>query len=58
MVQKELSLILGGDVRADTPGHSAKFGSYGMLDLDLMLVVNIQLVQVRYLNIYKNLMFN
>lgn len=58
MVQKGQPLILGGDGRADTPGHSAKFGSYGMLDLDLMLVVNIQLVQVRYLNTYKNLMFN
>lgn len=47
-------LILGGDGRADTLGHSAKFGSYGMLDLYLMLVVNIQLVQGRYLNTCKN----
>ena len=30
-------LVLGGDGRADTPGHSAKYGSYAMLDMDLML---------------------
>jgi solute carrier family 8 (sodium/calcium exchanger) len=36
--------------RADTPGHSAKFGSYGILDLDLIMVVDIQLVQV---NLFK-----
>ena len=48
MIQQGQLLTLGGDGRADTPGHSAKFGSYGMLDLDLMLVVDIQLVQVRY----------
>lgn len=40
------SLVLGGDGRADTPGHSAKYGSYAMLDMDLMLVIDIQLVQV------------
>lgn len=34
------------DGRADTPGHSAKYGSYAMLDMDLMLVIDIQLVQV------------
>lgn len=39
-------LVLGGDGRADTPGHSAKYGSYAMLDMDLMLVIDIQLVQV------------
>ncbi|XP_078327710.1 uncharacterized protein LOC111106332 isoform X2 [Crassostrea virginica] len=38
-------LVLGGDGRADTPGHSAKYGSYAMLDMDLMLVIDIQLVQ-------------
>lgn len=41
------ALTLGGDGRADTRGHSAKYGSYGLLDLDLMLVKHIELVQVR-----------
>ena len=41
------SVVLGGDGRADTPGHSAKFGSYSVLDLDECNVVDIQLVQVR-----------
>ena len=27
------SLQLGGDVRADSPGHTAKYGSYSMFDL-------------------------
>ena len=29
----ELPLIIGGDGRADSPGHSAKYGSYGIIDL-------------------------
>ena len=33
-------LVLGGDGRADTPGHSAKYESYAMLDME-----DIQLVQ-------------
>lgn len=47
MVERGQPLTLGGDGRADTPGHSAKYGNYTMLDLDLMLVVDIQVVQVR-----------
>lgn len=43
--QQGVSLVLGGDGRADTPGHSAKYG-YAMLDMYLMLVTDIQLVQV------------
>ena len=37
---------LGGDGRADTPGHCAMFGSYTLMDLDLNKVVDSQLVQV------------
>ena len=40
------SLVLGGDGRADTPGHSAKYGSYSMMDLKQGVVLDIQLVQV------------
>lgn len=52
MKDKELPLILGGDGRADTPGHSAKYGSYAMLDLNLMMVVDFQLVQVESFILY------
>ncbi|KAF3854201.1 hypothetical protein F7725_022256 [Dissostichus mawsoni] len=41
-------LVLGGDGRADSPGHCAKFGSYTMLELHANLVIDIQLVQVGY----------
>uniref|UniRef100_A0AAV2LZS8 Uncharacterized protein n=1 Tax=Knipowitschia caucasica TaxID=637954 RepID=A0AAV2LZS8_KNICA len=32
-------------MRADSPGHSAKYGSYTMMDLKSNKVVDIQLVQ-------------
>ena len=40
-------LTIGGDGRADSPGHSAKYGSYGIIDLDNNKVIHIELVQVR-----------
>ena len=39
-------LTIGGDGRADSPGHSAKFGSYGIIDLSINKV--IELVQVSH----------
>ncbi|XP_030269578.1 uncharacterized protein LOC115579945 isoform X2 [Sparus aurata] len=39
------SAILGGDMRADSPGHSAKYGSYTLMDLNNNNVIDIQLVQ-------------
>ncbi|XP_062588586.1 uncharacterized protein LOC134250245 isoform X2 [Saccostrea cucullata] len=38
-------LHLGGDGRADTPGHCAKFGSYTLMDLAENVVVDLQLIQ-------------
>ena len=38
--------MLGGDGRADSPGHSAKFGSYTTMELQKKAVIDIQLVQV------------
>jgi solute carrier family 8 (sodium/calcium exchanger) len=38
--------ILGGDGRADSPGHCAKFGSYCLMDLRRGKIVDVQLVQV------------
>ena len=37
---------VGADGRADTPGRSAKFGSYGIIDMSSNKVLHIELVQV------------
>ena len=42
----KLPLTIGGDGRADSPGHSAKYGSYGIIDLSTNKVLHIELVQV------------
>jgi len=47
MAQRSGSLILGGAMRADSPGHCAKYGCYTMMDLTGNRVVNISLIQVR-----------
>lgn len=39
-------VVLGGDGRADSMGHSAKFGSYALMDLQRNKVLDVQLVQV------------
>ena len=44
----ELPLITGGDGRADSPGHSAKYESYSVIDLRTNKVLHIDLVQVYY----------
>lgn len=38
---------LGGDGRADTPCHCAKFGSHTLMDLEKNMVVDLQLIQVK-----------
>lgn len=40
-------LVIGGDGRADSPGHSAKYGSYRFMDMKRKKILDIQLVQVR-----------
>ena len=40
------SLKLAGDMRCCTPGHTAKYGSYTMIDLEANQVLDFQLVQV------------
>ena len=40
-------LSIGGDGRSDSPGHSAKYGSYGLIDLATHKVLHIELVQVK-----------
>lgn len=39
-------LIVAGDGRSDSPGHSAKFGSYSLLEVTINKVVDIEIVQV------------
>ena len=44
------AFTLGGNGRADTLGHSAKYEIYGLLDLDLMHVLHKELVQLSVFN--------
>ena len=39
-------LVLGGDGRCDSPGFSAKYGSYSFMELDYNVVLHVELVQV------------
>ena len=39
-------LVLAGDGRADSPGHSAKYGTYTMMDMAINKIVDLQLLQV------------
>lgn len=39
-------LTLAGDGRADSPGHSAKYGTYTMLDVEKNKVLHVETVQV------------
>lgn len=39
-------VVLGGDARCDSPGYSAKYGSYTLMDLVTKKIVDFQLVQV------------
>lgn len=43
----ESPVMLAGDGRSDSPGFSAKYGSYTFLDLTTTAVVHLELVQVR-----------
>ena len=43
---KKQGLVLGGDGRADSPVHSAKYGSYSLVDVKQNKVVDLKLVQV------------
>jgi len=39
-------LTIGGDGRCDSPGHSAKYGSYNLMELRHNVVLDVELVQV------------
>lgn len=40
------AIALRGDGRCDSPGHSAKYGAYHLVELDLNKVLVVELVQV------------
>jgi hypothetical protein len=44
---EETPLVCGGDGRADSPGHCAKYGTYTLIELQKKVIVDIQLVQVQ-----------
>ena len=44
--RKKQGLVLGVDGRADSPGHSAKYGTYSVVDLKQSKVLDLKLVQV------------
>ena len=48
--QEKTPLVLAGDGRSDSPGHSAKYGSYS-IELTANKVVHFQLVQVNFINL-------
>ena len=50
--QEKRTLVLGGDGRADSPGHSAKVGSYTVMELKKKAVIDIQLKD--YMHIISN----
>ena len=44
--KNKVKLQVGGDGRADSPGHSAKYGTYSLIELSCNKIVDFQLVQV------------
>ena len=47
MKAQQRNLVLSGDGRADSPGHSAKYGSYTVIDMSCNKVMDFKLVQER-----------
>ena len=43
--EEKRELTLSGDMRADSPGHCAKYGSYSLLDSKTNKIVHFELVQ-------------
>ena len=39
-------MTLAGDARCDSPGHSAKYGTYTMLDVKINKIVDFKVVSV------------
>ena len=41
-------VVLSGDARSDSPGHSAKYGAFTVIEQRINKVLDVQLVQVSY----------
>ena len=39
------AIALGGDARCDSPGHSPKYGTYHLVELNLNTVLAVELMQ-------------
>ena len=39
-------MVLGGDGKCDSPGHSAKYGTYSFMDVESEKIVDFAVVQV------------
>lgn len=46
LIERPGDVVLGGDMRADSPGHCAKYGSYTMMELRANRVIDVSLIQV------------
>ena len=47
--EKGNQLVVAGDGQLDSPGHSAKYGSYSLLELTCNKIVDFKLVQVSFI---------
>jgi len=47
-------LVLGADGRNDSPGHSAKYGSYTVMESRINKIIHVELVQVREMELNKS----
>ena len=45
---EEPHVVLGGDGRCDSPGYSAKYCSYSLMNLANNKIIDVQLIQVGY----------
>lgn len=48
--EENRGLVVSGDGRADSPGHSAKFGTYSFIELVCNKVLDFKIVQVSVTN--------
>lgn len=39
------AVVVGGDARCCSPGHTSKYGSYSLMDLELGQILDVQLIQ-------------
>lgn len=44
--EAQTPLVLSGDMRADSPGHCAKYGTYSLMDTANNHILHFELVQV------------